>query len=131
MTSPIVLIESPYCNGDRNANLRYLTWCEYHSASMGEVPIASHANCTAYWPEDEAHREKGFAWRDRIRSICTFVAYYTDLGVSLGAQKAMERDEALGGVWGVTLIKRTLPGYLMREFWEGCYPPGSMMRISR
>jgi hypothetical protein len=98
---------------------------------MGEVPIASHANCTAYWPEDEAHRAKGFAWRDRIRSICTFVAYYTDLGVSPGAQKAMERDEALGGVWGITLIKRTLPDYLLREFQEGCYPPGSMMRISR
>jgi len=126
---PIVLIESPYRNGDRNVNLRYLAWCEFHSASLGEVPIASHGNCTAYWPEDDEHRAKGFAWRDRIRSICTFVAYYTDLGVSPGAQAAMKRDEEFGGVWGITLIKRSLPEDLLREFRGGRYPPGTMRRI--
>ena len=126
MLAPIVLIESPYRNGDRNANLRYLAWCEYHAASIGEVPIASHANCTAYWPEDEEHRAKGFAWRDRIRSVCAYVVYYTDLGVSLGAKAAMERDT----VEGVRYVERQLPEYLRREFELGCYPPGTMRRIA-
>ena len=125
--SPIVLIESPYRNGDRDRNLRYLAWCEYHSASLGETPIASHGNCTAYWLEDEEHRAKGFAWRDRMRSVCTFVAYYTDLGISPGAKDAMERDTATG----FRCIERQLPEYLRREFDAGCYPPGTMMRISR
>lgn len=126
MNTPIVLIESPYRNGDRNANLRYLTWCEFHSASLGEMPIASHGNCTAYWPEDEEHRAKGFAWRDRMRSICTFVVYYTDLGISPGAKSAQERDTEAGVRW----IERGLPDDLYAAFVAGKYPPGTMRRIA-
>lgn len=38
----VVMIESPYRNGDRARNLRYLAWCEYHSAEvLGEFPIAA------------------------------------------------------------------------------------------
>ncbi len=123
---PIVLIESPYRNGDRNANLRYLAWCEFHAASIGEVPIASHGNCTAYWPETEEYRAKGFAWRDRIRSVCAYVVYYMDLGLSHGAQQAKERDV----LQGIHTVERRLPEYLLREFQAGCYPPGTMRRVA-
>lgn len=126
MSAPIVLIESPYRNGDRNANLCYLAWCEYHSASLGEVPIASHGNCTAYWPEDEEHRAKSFAWRDRIRSVCSFVAYYTDLGLSHGTQAAKERDV----FQGIHTVERKLPDNLFVAYSLGKYPPGSMRRIA-
>lgn len=126
VATPIVLIESPYRNGDRNANLRYLAWCEFHAASLGEVAIASHANCTAYWPEDDEHRERGFAWRDRIRSVCSYVVYYIDLGISHGAQAAKERDAFLG----VHTVERRLPEDLMQAFQIGRYPPGTMRRIA-
>jgi hypothetical protein len=122
----IVLIESPYQNGDRNRNLRYLTWCEFHSASLGEVPIASHGNCTAYWPEDVEHRAKGFAWRDAVRGACDFVAFYQDLGMSEGQQLAEIRDSEKG----VKCIRRKLPDELRAKFEAGEYPPGSMRRIS-
>jgi hypothetical protein len=122
----IVLIESPYRNNDRNRNLRYLAWCEFHSSSVGEVPIASHGNCTAYWPEDEEHRLKGFAWRDAVRGACDYVIFYTDLGMSEGQQLAEIRD----GERGVRCIRRKLPEDLFAKFESGEYPPGSMMRIA-
>jgi hypothetical protein len=121
----IVLIESPYRNGDRNRNLRYLAWCEYDSASRGEVPIASHGNCTAYWPEDEEHRLKGFAWRDAIRGACDYVVYYTDLGMSEGQQLAEIRDSQVG----IKCIRRELPSEPKYMFDAGRYPPGSMWRV--
>lgn len=124
---PIILIESPYRNGDRDANLRYLAWCEFHSASLNEVPIASHGNCTAYWPEDDEHRAKGFAWRDRIRSVCNYVVYYTDLGVSPGALEAMKRDNDAG----MRTVERRLPEDLLVAHLNGQSPPGSMSRVQK
>lgn len=121
----IVLIESPYRNGDRNRNLRYLAWCEFHSASLGENPIASHGNCTAYWPEDEEHRAKGFAWRDAVRDACDAVIFYTDLGMSEGQQLAELRDSAVG----MKCVRRKLPDDLKVKFDSGEYPPGSMRRV--
>ena len=101
----IVLIESPYRNGDRNRNLRYLAWCEYDAFSRGEVPIASHGNCTAYVLEDNEYRAKGFAWRDAIRGACDYVVFYTDLGISEGQQLAEMRDADMG----VECKRRALP----------------------
>lgn len=122
----IVLIESPYRCGDRDRNLRYLAWCEYHAASLGEVPLASHGNCTAYWPEDDEHRAMGFAWRDAVRGACDHVAYYTDLGMSEGALQAEIRDVGAG----VRRVRRRLPADLMARFEAGEHPPGSMRRVS-
>ena len=122
----IVLVESPYRNGDRNRNLRYLAWCEYDAASRGEMPIASHGNCTAYWPEDDEHRLKGFAWRDALRGACDYVVYYTDLGMSEGQQLAEIRDKEIG----IKCVRRELPPDLKTRFETGEYPPGSMRRVT-
>lgn len=122
----LVLIESPYRDGDRNRNLRYLAWCEYHAASLGEIPIASHGNCTAYWPEDDEHRAKGFAWRDAVRWACDKVVFYGDLGSSEGQQQAELRDAEVG----VTCEHRRLPLDLKEKFERGEYPPGSMRRVT-
>jgi hypothetical protein len=121
----IVLIESPYRNGNRADNLRYLAWCEYHSASLGEHPIASHGNCTAYWPEDDEHRVKGFAWRDSLRQVVALAAFYTDLGLSPGAQSALERDRSKG----LSVELRVLPASLFMAYQGGGFPPGSMRRV--
>jgi hypothetical protein len=122
----IVLIESPYRNGDRNRNLRYLAWCEYDATTYGENPIASHGNCTAYWPEDEGHRLKGFAWRDAMRAACDHVVYYTDLGMTEGQQLAELRDREAK----IRCLRRALPPALFAKFEAGEYPPGSMRRIA-
>lgn len=120
-----VMIESPYRNGDRATNLRYLAWCEYDSAKRGEFPISSHGNCTQYWPEDDEHREMGFAWRDAYAQTCAFVAFYTDLGpLSEGAQKAAARDVLAGRATTV----RTLTADDKAQFEAGEWPPGTMRK---
>jgi hypothetical protein len=121
----LVLIESPYRNGDRARNLRYLAWCEFHSDSLGEHPIASHANCTAYIAEDKAGRARGFAWREEMAQNAGNVAYYCDLGISPGAQEAMDRDNSAGR----HTEQRNLPAHLWHAFRLGEWPPGSMMRV--
>lgn len=121
-----VLIESPYRNGDRNRNLRYLAWCEFDSASRGEFLLASHGNCTAYWPEDEEHRAMGFAWRAAFAEVVDQIVYYLDLGMSEGAKMAYNLDLATGR----TTVIRYLPSDLLAKFEAGEYPPGSMRRIS-
>jgi hypothetical protein len=121
----IVLIESPYRDGERNRNLRYLAWCEYDAFSCGEVPIASHGNCTAYVLEDDEHRAQGFAWRDAIRGACDYVVFYTDLGMSEGQQLAELRDADMG----IECKRRSLPPELLAKFEAGKYPPGSMRRV--
>jgi hypothetical protein len=122
----IVLIESPYRNGDRSRNLRYLAWCEYDAFSRGEFPIASHGNCTAYVLEDDEHRAKGFAWRDAVRGACDAVIFYVDLGMSDGQKLAMEQDEAVG----VPHKTCKLPPDLLLKFIKGEYPPGTMRRVA-
>lgn len=125
-TKPLVLIESPYRNGDRDLNLRFLSWCEFDSYMRGEHPIASHGNCTAYLPEDEESRVDGFAWRERVCSIVDRVAYYTNLGISPGMQIAMDNDQNNGK----TVKRRELGPQLMWHFNRGEYAPGSMRRSS-
>lgn len=125
--SRLTMIESPYKDGDRDRNLRYLGWCEYHSALCGELPISSHGNCPVYWPEDEQHRAMGFAWRDAIRSVCGRVVYYQDLGISAGMRKARERDSSEG----IHHLNRSLPFDLLERFSNGEDAPGSMVRRAK
>jgi hypothetical protein len=122
----IVMVESPYRNGDRDYNLRYLAWCEYSVAKDGDFPIASHGNCTAYWPEDDRHRMRGFAWRDAIASRADLIVYFDDLGLSPGALEAMKRDKAANR----SVQRRRLPVELFTLFVEGKSPLGSMKRVS-
>lgn len=122
----VVMIESPYRESDRGANLRYLAWCELDSFRRGEFPISSHGNCTAYLPEDETGRERGFEWRNRIRWFCDEVVYYTDLTFTEGMRLAQEEDRKSK----VCTSYRVLPPELMGLFRSGLYPSSSMRRIA-
>lgn len=123
----IVLIETPFKDGDRNLNLRYLAWCEYHSASScGEFPIASHGNCTVYWPETEEGRARGFAWRAAMREAAEFVVFYVDLGMCPGMTKAMAAEGILARI-----KVRSLPRELFYEFEAGEWPPGSVKLVAK
>lgn len=121
----IALVESPYRNGDRGRNLRYLCWCEAYVASLGMSPIASHGNCTAYWPEDDAHRAKGFAWREDVARIADVVLYFVDHGMSSGAALAMSNDAKHGR----PVREMRLPSDMYEAFARGELPPGSMRRV--
>jgi hypothetical protein len=123
---PLVMIESPYRSGDRNQNLRYLAWCEFHSATLGEVPVSSHGNCTAYWPETDEFRLKGFAWRQKMRGVCDLTVFYTDLGMTHGMLWAEQQDHQSG----LKTIRRILPSDLKARFDDFAYPLGSMRRIA-
>jgi hypothetical protein len=122
---PLVLIESPYRNGDRSLNLRYLAWCEFDAFLRGENPIASHGNCTAYLPEDEESRLDGFDWRESMCRMVEHVVYYTGLGVSEGMKIAMENDRRNGR----SVNTRDLTLSLAWHFNRGEYAPGSMRRV--
>jgi hypothetical protein len=122
---PLVLIESPYRNGDRSLNLRYLAWCEFDAFLRDENPIASHGNCTAYLPEDDIFREAGFDWREKVCKVVDYVAYYSGLGVSDGMKIAMENDRQNGR----TVKTRELEPSLHWHFNRGEYAPGSMRRV--
>jgi len=121
---PLVMIESPYRHGDRNTNLRFLAWCEFDSYMRGEHPISSHGNCTAYLPEDEESRVEGFAWREKVVSVCESVAYYTNLGLSDGMNLAMANDRKNGR----KVKRRQLGPQLMWHYDRGEHAPGSMRR---
>lgn len=120
-----VMIESPYRNGDRARNLRYLAWCEYDSACRGEFPVASHGNCPQYWPEDDEHRAMGFAWRESFVQTVAAVICYWDLGLSEGASLAIEKDRAAGRI--VEFRRLSMGHWLV--FLGGEWPPGTMRKV--
>jgi hypothetical protein len=123
---PPVMIESPYRHGDRDTNLRFLAWCEFDSFMRSEHPISSHGNCTAYLSEDDESRAHGFAWREKVASVCDAVVYYTNFGVSEGMDLAMENDCNNGR----NVKCRQLGPQVMWHYNRGEYPPGSMRRMS-
>jgi hypothetical protein len=104
-----VAIESPL-NGDFARNLRYARLCGLDCIRRGESPYASHLFFTQFLndatPEErEAGIVAGFAWAD----TADFRAIYTDLGVSDGMRRALERAREIEQ----PCIGRTLPPELM------------------
>ena len=90
-----IIIESPF-SGDTERNLAYAREALLHSLSRGEAPFASHL----LYPQvlndldpDQRGRgiEAGFAWWPSV----AYVAFYVDLGWSLGMRQALERAAQL------------------------------------
>lgn len=88
-----VIIESPYA-GDTERNVRYARACVRDSVLRGEAPIASHLLFTQQGilnddilAERSAGIAAGHAWMSRA-DLC---AVYTDLGLSEGMKRGIER----------------------------------------
>lgn len=117
MTRPIVLIESPFRDGDRARNLRYLQWCMYDSASRGECPVASHAIGPLFWQEDEEHRAMGRELRDALSSRAYKRVGYRDIGTTPGM------------AWGRVDETRHLDTLSLMAFDRGEWPPGTVRLV--
>lgn len=102
---PLVIVESPFAaaNGRSVADhLIYLRRCLRHSFDQGEAPFASHALYPFFLDdskpdEREAGIRMGYSFWDILApSSGDLIAFYTDLGMSPGMQRALKRcDEML------------------------------------
>jgi hypothetical protein len=93
---PIVIIESPYA-GDIDRNIAYARACMRDSLLRGEAPYASHLLYTqpgVLRDEVPADRELGITSGFEFRRIADIIAVYTDLGISPGMQRAIDKEEA-------------------------------------
>lgn len=87
----ITIIESPYA-GDRNENIKYARRAMLDSLRRGEAPFASHLLYTQVLddgiPDD---RELGILAGFQFYSVAALCAVYTDMGVSPGMLRGLER----------------------------------------
>jgi hypothetical protein len=105
----LVLVESPYA-GDVEKNLRYLRAALHDCFLRGEFPWASHAVYTqpgvlddTVPAERELGIEAGLAWgRCADKTVV-----YTDLGITAGMQRGMDRALAQGR----PIERRSLEGW--------------------
>jgi hypothetical protein len=104
-----VVIESPFA-GDWNENLRYLRAAMHDCLLKGEAPYASHGLYTQEGVlDDDIPAERslgmnaGFVWG----ALALKCIVYTDLGISDGMRKGIERAKARGQ----EIEYRTIPGW--------------------
>jgi hypothetical protein len=109
---PVSRKKCPICtaqiNAERQLNEAYLNAALYDCYLRGEAPFASHAIGPRVLDDDNERErvigmEAGFAWSE----VCELVAVYTDLGISSGMQKGIER----WGARGLTVERRSLSGW--------------------
>ena len=107
-----VIIESPYA-GDIELNTRYLRAAMADSLARGEAPYASHGLYTQPGvlrddvPEERKKGiEAGYAWAE----VADAIAFYIDLGMSDGMQKARRMYGAVMPY--MSLEERSLPEWV-------------------
>lgn len=106
-----VVIESPYA-GDVERNTRYARACMLDSLRRHEAPLLSHLLYTQVLDDmlPEERRlgiEAGLAWLPNAEATIV----YTDLGVSPGMEKGVERAQK----HGIEVEFRKLGGGWLRE----------------
>ncbi len=91
-----VVIESPYA-GEVERNIGYAKRCLLDSLRRGEAPFASHLLYTLVLDDDlEEQREQGITAGFTWLSVADLCAVYTDLGMSGGMARAVERARKTG-----------------------------------
>lgn len=98
-----VLILSPY-KGDIDRNVAYARRCMLDSMGRWEAPFASHLLYTQILNDgNPAERALGFQCEAAWSGFAQLLAVYTDMGISPGMKKTMEK---LKGV--IPIVLRTL-----------------------
>lgn len=111
-----VVIESPL-SGDFTKNKRYALWCAYHCRVLGEAAYASHLFFPQFLDDEDPESrafgiEAGYAWAQ----TADVIAFYVDLGMSVGMLKAELR-------WARHLREyRKLPADMLAQFEAGRAP---------
>lgn len=112
---PIVIIESPYA-GEVGRNERYARACMRDSLLRGEAPYASHLLYTqpgVLRDDVPEERELGIESGFEFRRVAEVIAVYTDLGISPGMQRAINKSKT--SAVGPRLEMRSLPDWAARE----------------
>lgn len=95
MTPTRVYVASPFMGAtveETRQNIVYARLCMLDSLRRGEAPYLSHLLYTQVYPEDAASREVGLLAGDAWREVAEIVAIYTDLGVTAGMQRAINKS---------------------------------------
>jgi hypothetical protein len=75
-------------------NIIYARLCMEDSLGRGESPYLSHLLITQIYAETPALREAGLKAGDAWREAADLVAVYTDLGITPGMQRALNKAPA-------------------------------------
>jgi len=99
-----VVMESPYA-GDIERNVAYARKAMKDCITRGELPFASHLLYTQVLDDKvNDQRNLGLYLNMSMISRATFVAVYTDLGISPGMEKAI----AYARRWRIPVVYRNL-----------------------
>lgn len=110
---PIVVLESPYA-GDIEGNVAYARLALFDCLERGEAPYASHLLYTQVGVLDDsdlAQRERGMAAGWAFLRCADRVVVYSDLGVSEGMARGIQRAEH----HGLEIEYRSLPAEKIAE----------------
>ena len=91
-----VVLESPYA-GDTPSNITYARLALRDSIARGEAPFASHLLYTQVLNDAEyAQRLRGISLNLEFIIRCDRLVVYTDRGISVGMQLAIDHAKLLG-----------------------------------
>lgn len=91
----IVIVESPFA-GNMEVNRQYAIQACADCFRRGEIPFASHLIYPQILDElKPAEREQGITAGYAFWEIATRIVFYTDLGMSVGMERAMRRAKEL------------------------------------
>lgn len=106
---PIVVIESPF-TGNVEQNLAYLKRACIDCLRRQQVPYASHLFFTQFLDDMKPEeREMGLTAGYAFWSAAKMVAFYSDLGMSKGMERAKMRCEEIGKPYIIRLIGKEEP----------------------
>jgi hypothetical protein len=98
MTFTLVILESPYKDGDREANAAYARRCMADCLAQGEAPFASHLLYTQVLTDEDDPQQRrqgieaGLAWG----KVAAKTVVYIDRGISPGMQQGIARAHTEG-----------------------------------
>ena len=116
-----VVIESPL-SGDFSRNKRYALWCAFHCYVCDESAYASHLIFPQFLDDkNPAHREFGITAGYEWAKKANVFAFYTDLGMSEGMERARDRWMDMADA-GATIEERKLTPAMLAAFEDGRYP---------
>lgn len=90
----LVILESPYAEGDTEENILYAREAMKDSLSRGEAPMVSHLLYTQVLDDkDPIERDKGMIAGMNWYRVAEKAVVYTDFGISRGMRKGVEWAE--------------------------------------
>ncbi len=93
----LVILESPYAEGDTPTNIEYAREAMLDCLNRGESPMVSHLLFTQVLDDkDPLERDKGMIAGLHWYRVASKSVVYTDFGISRGMEKGIQWAETFG-----------------------------------